>query len=323
MVTIVVNVCGDRWLNPAEVWQALKEIDKEEPIELDLRSEGPSLGALGVLDVLQYFFDNQGRAPSTVSIVRWPNRGEKTPLQHDANGVSHFFHMCERYRHAPIAASADAKLFGLFVGRRTLSRCTMLYDCHRDHSQDFLFSLMPTRWTNNHWTHQNQIEVDLESLDDWSRHGFDKWWQNCPIPSIDGHAIYDQYDDNCNTNLDLLAHYDKFHIEVVAETYTLGDTFFPTEKTIRPIMGGKPFMVYGPRFFLSRLKDLGFTTFESLIDESYDLMQGPDRWDAMKKEIQRLCRERPLDSIGKTLAICANNHSNLIDIMQKKIHLRK
>ena len=82
-------------------------------------------------------------------------------------------------------------------------------------------------------------------------------------------------------------------------------------------------MVYGPRFFLSRLKDLGFNTFESLIDESYDLMQGPDRWDAMKKEIQRLCRERPLDSIGKTLAVCANNHSNLIDIMQKKIHLRK
>jgi hypothetical protein len=91
-----------------------------------------------------------------------------------------------------------------------------------------------------------------------------------------------------DTNKSLLQHYHNFAVEIVCETYTLGNTFFPTEKTIRPLMAAKPILVYGPRYFLARLRELGFRTYNEIWDESYDLYQGPERWHLMRKSMNRL-----------------------------------
>ena len=71
--------------------------------------------------------------------------------------------------------------------------------------------------------------------------------------------------------------YDRFHIEIVAESYIYGETFFPTEKTVRPLSAGKPMIVMGPRHFLRRLRDQGFQTWADLWDESYDDLEGAAR----------------------------------------------
>jgi len=85
-----------------------------------------------------------------------------------------------------------------------------------------------------------------------------------------------------------LEHYDQFVTELVAETYTIGNTFFPTEKTLRPVMAARPILVYGPKYFLSRLRDLGFETYSTCWDESYDELEGPARWQAIKKLILQI-----------------------------------
>jgi hypothetical protein len=72
--------------------------------------------------------------------------------------------------------------------------------------------------------------------------------------------------------------YNDFFIDVVAETYNQGLSFFITEKTLRPILTRTPFIINGPQGFLSTLKsDYGFCSFDRWWDESYDNYQNYDR----------------------------------------------
>lgn len=59
-------------------------------------------------------------------------------------------------------------------------------------------------------------------------------------------------------------------ISVVAETLDDNRIFFPTEKTGKALMSGKPFIVLSGQYFLKHLRDMGFKTFHPVIDESYD-----------------------------------------------------
>lgn len=59
-------------------------------------------------------------------------------------------------------------------------------------------------------------------------------------------------------------------ISVVAETLDDNRIFFPTEKTGKALMSGKPFIVLSGKNFLKNLRNIGFKTFHPIIDESYD-----------------------------------------------------
>lgn len=64
--------------------------------------------------------------------------------------------------------------------------------------------------------------------------------------------------------------YNNTSISIVAETETGNSDFFITEKTIKPLLARRPFVVYGCKGFLRHLHRLGFKTFGEWIDESYD-----------------------------------------------------
>lgn len=63
-----------------------------------------------------------------------------------------------------------------------------------------------------------------------------------------------------------------------------------TEKTFKPILMGKPFMIYGPSGILEILRKEGFKTFQPYIDESYDLaVDSPKhKRKSIVKEVKRL-----------------------------------
>lgn len=72
--------------------------------------------------------------------------------------------------------------------------------------------------------------------------------------------------------------YVDFLIDIVAETWTNGNSFYPTEKTIRPMLLKKPFIVMGSKDYLAYLRHLGFWTFEHFWDENYDGFSNRDRF---------------------------------------------
>ena len=64
--------------------------------------------------------------------------------------------------------------------------------------------------------------------------------------------------------------YNSAYISIVAETEGPLDLFFISEKISRPLLVGHPFVVLGCMGYLAELQKLGFQTFSSWIDESYD-----------------------------------------------------
>jgi hypothetical protein len=56
---------------------------------------------------------------------------------------------------------------------------------------------------------------------------------------------------------------------IVTET-NFENYFFFSEKTAKPLYAGRPFVFFGAQGQLQDLKQLGFQTFDGIIDESYD-----------------------------------------------------
>lgn len=82
-----------------------------------------------------------------------------------------------------------------------------------------------------------------------------------------------------NAHTDQLAcFYPDFLIDIVAETWTQGNTFFPTEKTVRPMLLKKPMIIMGPKNYLEYLHQMGFRTFADFWDEDYDGYADTDRY---------------------------------------------
>jgi hypothetical protein len=85
-------------------------------------------------------------------------------------------------------------------------------------------------------------------------------------------------------NLNLVYYYHNIFVDIVTETVFSGDSFFISEKTWRPIITKRPFIIMSNRNFLANFKRLGFKTFDQWWDESYDLYSGQDRI----KQVERI-----------------------------------
>lgn len=321
MLTIPIQVSGDVWNNRSEVKQLLDQTVPNQKIMLDLCSEGPSLRRLGVTDLIdQYDLD--------VSITRWSNGVESVPYRRVfCNSNSHFFPMSHHYwvNEIPNRPLADFR-FALFQGRGCPSRNRILYDAYHVWSGKFLLSKMHSRHAKSWIDTPNHTSISLESLSEW----FDnvevaqQWFDTCPIGSIDSHVIQDQYQipevssGNMARSL-LLNHYGRFNVELICETYTRGKCFFPTEKTIRPMVGNRLFLVYGPIGYLSNLRNIGFRTFDTLWDESYDRYEGPVRWKKMSAVIDNLVAKSDVDwknIVEHAHAITQHNRNKVREIIR-------
>ena len=69
--------------------------------------------------------------------------------------------------------------------------------------------------------------------------------------------------------------YESTDIEIVLETLFDDDRLQLTEKSLRPIAVGQPFILAGTQGSLEYLRSYGFKTFNSVWDESYDLIEDP------------------------------------------------
>lgn len=101
--------------------------------------------------------------------------------------------------------------------------------------------------------------------------------------SSDSSAFYDTRD------------YNQHAIDVVLETIFDGPRIHLTEKTIRPIACGKPFILAAGPGAVQVLRNYGFDTFDDLIDTSYDLISDPlERLQSIIREMRRIA-DLPID----------------------------
>lgn len=102
-----------------------------------------------------------------------------------------------------------------------------------------------------------------------------------------------------------------------------------TEKTFKPLGMFHPIILCGNKGSLRALREMGFRTFSSFIDESYDEIEnGPERLDAIKLEINRLANLSEADFCEGILSIwpsIAHNakHTNVMLKEIQKLELEK
>lgn len=84
--------------------------------------------------------------------------------------------------------------------------------------------------------------------------------------------------------------YENTYFHIVAETRMGSEpSCFISEKTWRPILNLQPFVYFGGYGALAKLKELGFQTFEDIIDENYDNELDPiKRFEMAKAEVIKL-----------------------------------
>ena len=343
-VTVVyLQVDADYWINQQEFCNAFRNAALSDHVVIHVCYEGLSLSAAGVVSAVEKIMQETGRLANSVFIFSPNALSTDAPWENlfwKQFVVSDEFSRCRAYWHAAdIDLESNWKPWALFVGRRTTPRLLALYDIWHDPilKQACLLSKMnetapPTLqpFDHSHMIHDQLCDwmTIVDSVEKISAHEhFRNFCFDMPVDSIDGYNVIDQYTNaTCNDNRNaapiknLINIRGKYLFEITFETMTRGTTFTPSEKTIRTIVAQKPMVVYAPKNFLQQMRLLGFKTFDNLWDESYDQLEGPDRYRKIMNIVQQvvgMSDNQQLELYQKSRQICSHNKKRLLILSMK------
>ena len=101
---------------------------------------------------------------------------------------------------------------------------------------------------------------------------------------------------------------------MVTETTDFTNVFI-TEKTFKPILGRRPFIILGDNNVYSVLKEWGFDTFDDLFGNGYNTPSTEDRIIWITDVIRDLSKQKNLDKLLLSLKPrLENNYKNLLEI---------
>jgi len=107
------------------------------------------------------------------------------------------------------------------------------------------------------------------------------------------HKLENYFDNNVTPSTAsadfVVEDYASTDIEIVLETLFEDDRLHLTEKSLRPIALGQPFMLVATHGSLEYLRSYGFKTFDPIIDENYDTIKDPEkRLNAIVRAMQQV-----------------------------------
>jgi hypothetical protein len=104
--------------------------------------------------------------------------------------------------------------------------------------------------------------------------------------------------------------YNQTAYSLVCETNCDNDCVFFTEKTVKPILARRLFVMVANRYSLAMLRDLGFQTFNTIIDESYDEIEHyPTRQYAALEQLKWLCKQPQEQILAQCRDIVDHNYN--------------
>jgi hypothetical protein len=259
------------------------------PIIISLGNEGPCLRSCNFYNILddisQTFNINKNRFIIQTCNVEeyhdeysieiqnniWVNRFKKTQTNNEVkNSILH--------------------TVGCFIGKTNWNRLVLLGWLDKFFNEK---SLLTCHYNNNSQSQLSALQLnEIFQICPDEIHNAINFLKTCPkkITNIDMQCDNKKitFDDIVSITNELSSSYYMIFSELVCETYYSGITFFPTEKTFRPIMQLTPTITFGPRGFLSNMQRCGFKTFLNYWDESYDDLQGHERIQAIQVILKKL-----------------------------------
>jgi hypothetical protein len=147
-------------------------------------------------------------------------------------------------------------------------------------------------------------------------------WESAGINNLESHINNIQYTvDRINyygyhmsvSQIIPINVYNQTAYTLVCETNTDNEFVFFTEKTVKPILARRLFITLGNRYHLAALRDLGFKTFDKIIDESYDAIENPTaRHTAALEQLKWLCDQDQLEILKQVKEITDYNYNLML-----------
>tara|TARA_A100001015_G_scaffold54848_1_gene60220 strand:- start:499 stop:1434 length:936 start_codon:yes stop_codon:yes gene_type:complete len=112
-----------------------------------------------------------------------------------------------------------------------------------------------------------------------------------------------RYSDIIDTDI-----YNQTQYSAMIETVTHNDFAMFSEKEAKPIIAKRPFIIFGSMRHLEAFRSLGFRTFDTVIDESYDLIDDRhQRWSAALESMHKLSLSDPVDVYRRLADVLEHN----------------
>jgi hypothetical protein len=97
---------------------------------------------------------------------------------------------------------------------------------------------------------------------------------------------------------------------IVTETHFSSDFILLSEKTAKPLIAKRLFVMFAGPGYLAHLHRLGFQTFSDVIDESYDLESNNEtRWQMAFEQVEYLCNQPQEAILQKIQSILEHNYN--------------
>lgn len=269
MKTIILeNIDSQIWNLEYKLIEILKPLLNNEKILISLNGEGPcaeSIGLFSLLDKLCEEFD----IDKTLIHILTANAIE-TKLKYKIINSDPVY--LTNYNDVNFEPNKNIKKhFGIFIGRSNFNRLYLsayLYKHHRKKTiQSFHYFEDSTLQTG--FDQLNKLSYDVKQHAELTR----DLLSNYPLKLDD----IDSYPILSPAHMNIIKHYDDIFADIVCETFFTGNTFYPTEKIVRPLLSETPFLIFGPINYLSNLRKLGFKTFNDFWPEDYDNFDGITR----------------------------------------------
>jgi len=259
-----------------------------EEIVISIRSEGACLKTAGVYALLDLFKFKQ-------VTIRTSNIFEAHDVYTiDIHDAFKFFKISD-VDYTQYHVWNQHKLFGVLYNRPIWHRMGIASHVLHNHSDKAVINFRANPHLEDDrklFELQKLFEVNPASASQFLQHQTDFPIQ---LENQDGYTV----GATTQRHTDQLAiFYRDFLIDIVGETFVAGKTFFVTEKTARPMLMKKPFIVMGSKCFLIHLRQMGFKTFNDFWSEDYDGYSGKDRYNAILDIVDKLAK-KSLDELGK------------------------
>jgi len=112
--------------------------------------------------------------------------------------------------------------------------------------------------------------------------------------------------------------YRRTHYSIVCETLGAGGCFFMSEKTTKAMLAKRVFVPVGSNNFIAGLHRLGFKTFDTILDESFDnVTDDIKRYQLTFAQIKRLAAMDPAEVHKQTTDIVEHNYNHLFNLLEK------
>jgi hypothetical protein len=260
---------------------------------IDLNQEGPCCESLGVNALIDLLVRKYGFNYSQFSLENIGNQLCSSKLKESKTNFVGDWVLQFKDRSKLCSDTSLQKRFGIFIGRSNwirLGLASYLWQHHRDET------LITFHYNNKLDFHKANF-----GLEEFVQRYYDektnvmKFLEFLPITAdpITTYPIIAGNFNNTSLTESMVTLYKDLFCEIACETYFSGKTFHLTEKTLRPMLYKKPFIIQGPKYFIKNLKLLGFKTFDQWWDEGYDQDHHDSRYETVTNNIEWIASQTP------------------------------